>query len=740
MNMNLRRILSGLVVIAVLFGWYITVFGIGPVGNIKEEMKFGLDINGGVYVVMEAETDADGTELNDLMEQTRAVLNNRVNAMGISEATVSREGDKRLRVELPGVDDPEEAIEQIGRTAKLRFLLADGTEVLSGTDIKKAGIDTDPTHGGYLVTLEFTSEGTEKFTEATTKASSGQVTSTMDGVLDNAIVIMLDDEIVTAPSCESPIYQSTCTITNPNGGYAQEDASNTAALINGGALPLDLHEVESSVQTATIGTDALDKSIIAGIIGLAIIFVLMLVMYNILGLMADIALLLYVVIVLWIMAGLGSVLTLPGIAGIILSIGMAVDANVIIFARIREEIAAGKTIRVAVAQGFKRALVTVLDAQITTLIASVVLYEIGSTSVKGFALTLMIGIIVSIFTAVVVTQILMGLVANSRTFAKNKYFGINEDGTQKVFVKKQFGFMNMRKFTYCLSAGVLILGVIFAAVRGFNYGIDFTGGTMLQIDMGEKVSTEEVADAISEFNLDPSIVLAGENEDQVIIKSIKALDNEERAEVVSVLGEKFGITDEDVLASEQFGPSVGDELKMNAVKAVLVAAVGMLIYVGIRFKSWKYGATSILGVVHDALVVLAFYAIFGVTINNPFIAGILTVVGYSINDTIVIFDRIRENRQLYKKMPLKETMDMSINQTLNRSIMTSLTTLIVMVPMTIMVSTSIREFVIPLMVGVVVGTYSSIFLCSPLLYEISKNEGVSKYVASTKKNGKKKEK
>ena len=319
MNLKLKKFLAGLVVIAVLFGWYITVFGIGPVGNIKEVMKFGLDINGGVYVVMEADTDATGSELADLMDQTRAVLNNRVNAMGISEATVSLEGEKRLRVELPGVDDPEEAIEQIGRTAKLRFLLADGTEVLSGTDIKKAGIDTDPTHGGYLVTLEFTSEGTEKFTEATTKASAGEVTSAIDGVSDNAIVIMLDDEIVTAPTCSEPIYQSTCTITTPNGGYAQEDASNTAALINGGALPLDLHEVESSVQTATIGTDALDKSIIAGLIGLAIIFILMIAMYNILGFMADIALLLYVVIVLWIMAGLGSVLTLPGIAGIILS-------------------------------------------------------------------------------------------------------------------------------------------------------------------------------------------------------------------------------------------------------------------------------------------------------------------------------------------------------------------------------------------------------------------------------------
>lgn len=734
MKIILRKFLAVLVVIAVVFGWYVTIFGIGSLGNIKEMMKFGLDINGGVYVVLEADTDATGSELEELMDQTRVIINNRVNSLGISEATVSIEGENRLRVELPGVEDPEEAIEQIGKTASLRFLLADGTEVLSGSDVEGASISTDSVNGGYLIILEFTTEGTVKFIEGTTMASSGEVTSTIDGVSDDAIVIMLDDEIIAAPSCESPIYQSTCSLTNANGGYTKEVASNMATLINGGTLPLDLYEVESSVQTATIGTDALDKSIIAGVIGLAIIFILMLFMYKILGLMADIALLLYVVIVLWIMVALESVLTLPGIAGIILSIGMAVDANVIIFARIREEIVAGKTVRVAVSQGFKRALVTVLDAQITTLIAAVVLYEIGSTSVKGFALTLMIGIIVSIFTAVFVTHLLMGFIVGSKTLAKNKYFGVNEDGTQKVFVKKQFRFMNMKKITYTVSCGILALGVIFAGVRGLNYGIDFTGGTMLQIDMGQQVSADEVIEALSDFDLDPSVVLAGEDEEEVIIKTIEALDSEERTQVLAALGDVFGVTEDDVLALEQFGPTVGSELKWNAVKSVVIAAIGMLIYVGFRFKSWKYGVASILGVIHDALIVLAFYAIFGITVNNPFIAGILTVVGYSINDTIVIFDRIRENRQIYKKNSLADTVDLSINQTLNRSIMTSLTTLIVMVPMTIMVSTSIREFVIPLMVGVIVGTYSSICLCSPLLCEFSKKEEASKY--KTAKRGK----
>ncbi len=739
MNSKLRKVFAALICVVTLFGWYVTVFGIGSVNSIKDIMKFGLDINGGVYVVMEADTDLKGDELAKAMEQTRAVLNNRVNAMGISEATVSLEGDKRLRVEMPGIDNSQDAIDQIGRTAKLRFLLADGTEVLDGSDIKNAGISNDTNHGGYKVDLEFTNEGTEKFTAATAKASSGQVTSAVEGVSNKAIIIMLDDEIVTAPTCDTTINQSTCEITSPT-GYPKDEASNTAALIRGGALPLSLQEVTSSVQTATIGADALDKSIIAGAIGLGLVFLLMIIMYNILGLMADIALLLYVLIVMWIMAGLGSVLTLPGIAGIILSIGMAVDANVIIFARIKEEISQGKTIRVAVSQGFRHALVTVLDAQITTLIAAVVLYEIGSTSVKGFAITLMIGIIVSIFTAVVITQLFVGLLADTRKFAKNKYFGVNEDGTPKKILKKEFKFIKNRKVFYSISAGVIILGLVFTVVRGFNYGIDFTGGTMMQIDMGQKVTVEEVEDSLKELDLSPSIVLAGDDKEEVIIKTIKALDNDERAKVVDTLNKDFGITQDNVLSSEQFGPTVGNELKTNALKSVIIAAIGMLIYIIFRFKSWKYGVSSIAGVVHDCLVVLAIYAIFNITINNPFIAGILTVVGYSINDTIVIFDRIRENRKLYKKNPLMDTIDMSVNQTLNRSIMTSLTTLVCMVPMAIMVSTSIREFVIPLMVGVLVGTYSSIFLCSPLLYGLSKDEDKSRYVLNKEKKGKKSKK
>lgn len=731
MNVNVKRGLAILVIIALVFGWFVTLFGIGGVDSVKDALKYGLDINGGVYVVMEAQTDATGEELAELMDQTRAVLDNRVNQMGVAESSVTIEGDKRLRVEIPGVDNAEDAIAAIGRTAKLNFILADGTIVVDGSNVKDAQIATDGSN--YKILLEFDSEGAGLFEEGTRKALSGEVTSVIDGVTSNQIAIVLDNEIITHPNVQNVISGGNCEIT---GGYSKEEASTTAALIRGGALPVELIEIQSSVQTATIGADALDKSIVAGAIGLAIVFVLMLVFYGMLGLVADIALLLYVVLFLWSMVGMGVVLTLPGIAALILSIGMAVDANVIIFARIKEEIAAGKSIRVAVDAGFKNALTTVLDAQITTLIAAVVLFEVGTTSVKGFALTLMIGIVFSIFTAVVITQLFISLLASSKKFAKNKYFGVNEDGSPKQLLNKTFSFIKHRKVYYIVSVSIIVIGLLFMMIGGMNYGIDFTGGTNIQVEMGKQVDIADVEDALKDYDLDPTIIYAGEGNTQIVIKTIKSLENAERADVIETLGTEFGVTQDDVLASEQFGPSVGDELKANAVKAVIIAAIGMLIYIIFRFKSWKYGLSAVVGVAHDVLMVIAFYAIFGFTVNNPFIAAILTLVGYSINDTIVIFDRIRENKRIYNKDNNETNIDRSLNQTLNRTIMTSMTTLVVMIPLCIMVSSSIREFIIPLMVGVIVGCLSSIFVCSPIYYDLCRNEETTKYMKATAKSKK----
>ena len=731
MSQKLKAVLSILVIIVILFGLFATFHGItkdedGNYINGKDALKYGLDINGGVYVVMEAQTDEmnlSGEELKELMEQTRAVIDNRVNELGVAESSVTIEGTNRLRVEMPGVTNADEAIEAIGTTAQLYFMLSDGSIVLDGSYVQDAQVDTDGSY--YKILLEFTPEGASLFEEGTRKAFNNEPEVTVEGMKSDEIAIVLDGAVITHPQVKTVISGGKAEI---SGRFSKEQATTTAALIRGGALPVELKEIQSSVQSATIGANALDKSIIAGGIGIIIVFALMLLMYGLLGLVADIALVLYVIMFVWAMVAFDVVLTLPGIAALILSIGMAVDANVIIFSRIKEEICEGKSIRVAVDSGFKDAIVTVLDAQITTLIAAIVLYEVGTTTVKGFALTLMIGIVFSIFTAVIISQLFLSFLAGTERFCKNKYFGVNEDGTPKQFIHKKFNFIKNRKIFYIASCAIIIIGLVCSIAFGMNYGIDFTGGTTIQVEMGEQVKISDVEDAIKSFDLDPSIIYAGEGNTQVQIKTIKALENSERNEVFGALQEKFGLEDGALIASEQFGPSVGDELKANAFKAVVIAAIGMLIYIIFRFKSWKYGFSAIVGVAHDVLMVLAFYAIFRYTVNNPFIAAILTLVGYSINDTIVIFDRIRYNKKLYAKNNNETNIDLSLNQTLNRTIMTSLTTLVVMVPLIVLVGGSISQFIIPLMVGVIVGCYSSIFVCAPLYYDMNKKDEMSKYM------------
>lgn len=740
MKTKTKKILAVILFVVIILGGYLSVFGFGPIKSLSKQMKYGLDINGGVYVLLEAKTEATGSDLTKLMDQTKSVLENRVNAMGISEASVAVEGSKKVRVEMPGVSNAEQAIKQIGKTAQLRFLLADGTYVMSGSAIQDAAAATDSENGGYKITMDFTSSGSDKFAAATAKASAGGVTPTLKNdknkIVDKtSIVIMLDNEVISDPTCSSKIVSRSCEITRPS-GFTKEEATNTSSLIRGGALPASLSEVNSSVETATIGANALNKSIKAGAIGLCLVFIIMVVGYGVLGFLADIALVLYVEIVLWIMAGLGAVLTLPGIAGIILSIGMAVDSNVIIFTRIREEISKGKSVRSAVDTGFHAAMSTVIDSQTTTLIAAFVLYLIGTTSVKGFALTLMIGTLCSIFTAVFVSRLLVNLLAESKRFGKNKYFGMRKDGTPKMSLKKKFHFIENRKIYYAISACVILVGIGFALVRGFNYGIDFTGGTTIQLDMGKQVELNDLKSTIAKYDLNPSIVYAGDNNTQVVIRTIKALKSDERTKVINTIDSKYDLGKNAVLSSEEFGPTVGKELQHNAVKSILIASLCMLIYIRYRFKTWKYGIAAVSGLLHDVLVTLSLYAIFGFTINNPFIAGILTVVGYSINDTIVVFDRIRENTKFYKRKETIALIDDSINQTLSRSLMTSLTTLIVMVPLFFMVSSEIRQFLIPLLIGVSVGTYSSIFLCSPILYELSKKDSVSKYSGEQEKRDK----
>lgn len=714
----MKKALAIALVLVIVLSWVFALSDIGP--SFKDKIKLGLDLKGGVYVVMEAQTDATGAELAKLMEQTQVIIEDRVNQMGLSEPTVIIEGQKKIRVELPGAEDSDEAIKTIGKTAQLQFVLGDGTVVVDGSHVKDAGIGKDE-KGFNAVDLEFDGQGAVAFEEATRKALYGEVINPETGIADNRIYIVLDDKVISSPGVSTVISGGRAQIT---GQFTDDEVTELAMLIRGGALPVGLKEVQTSLVGPSLGIDSLNMSVIAGVIGVGLILIMMIVLYRVMGLVANIALLLYILLVFWVMALFSAVLNLPGIAGLILSIGMAVDSNVIIFSRIKEEyLVGGKSLRVSVDSGFHRALGTIVDSQLTTMLAGIILYQFGSGPVKGFALTLMIGIVISVLTAVIITQFLMKTLVETKSLAKVRLFGLDKPRFQ---FKKEFQFIKCRKVFYIVAIVLIVIGIGTGLIRGFNWGIDFTGGTMMQFEMERKVEVADVERVLDEHGIDGTIVHAGENNTQIIIRTTQSLENEERNILFEDIYTTFDIDENNLLAVEQFSASVGDLLKMNALKALMIATVGMLIYIVIRFE-WKFGVAAIAALLHDVLIMIAFYGLFYIPINNPFIAAILTIIGYSINDTIVVFDRIRENLKIMKKNKMDELVDKSINQTIVRSLMTSVSTVMAIVPLLVLGGESIREFVMPLMVGIVAGAISSITISNPVYYEIERIVNRPKY-------------
>lgn len=714
----MKKAIAIALVIIIVLGWIFALTDTGP--SLKDKIKLGLDLKGGVYVVMEAQTDATGAELATLMEQTQVIIEDRVNQMGLSEPTVTIEGEKKIRVELPGAENADEAIKTIGKTAQLQFVLGDGTVVVDGSHVKDAGVGRDE-KGFNAVDLEFDSEGAVAFEEATRRALYGEVINPETGQPDGAIYIVLDDKVISSPLVNSVISGGRAQIT---GQFSDDEVTELAMLIRGGALPVGLKEVQTSVVGPSLGIDSLNMSLIAGVIGVGLILIMMIIFYKIMGLIADIALLLYILLVFWILALFSAVLNLPGIAGLILSVGMAVDSNVIIFARIKEEyMVSEKSLRVSVDSGFNRALKTIIDSQFTTMLAGIILYQLGSGPVKGFALTLMIGIVISVLTAVIITQFLMRTLVESKSLAKPKLFGLDKP---RFLFKKEFSFIKRRRIFYLSAVILIVIGLGAGLVRGFNWGIDFTGGTMMQFEMERRVEVADVERVLDKHEVDGTIVHAGENNTQIIIRTTQSLENEERNALFEDMYDTFDIDEDNLLAVEQFSASVGDLIKKNAIKALLIATAGMLIYIIIRFE-WKFAVAAIVALAHDVLLMIAFYGLFRIPINSPFIAAILTIIGYSINDTIVIFDRIRENFKIMKKNKMEELIDKSINQTIVRSLMTSATTIVAIIPLLILGGETIREFLVPMMVGLVAGTISSIAISSPVYYEIYRIVNKPKY-------------
>lgn len=680
------------------------VFGYLGYDTMKE-VKLGLDLAGGVSITYQAK---DMNPTDEQMSDTIYKLQQRVQNYS-TEAEVYREGGNRINIDIPGVSDANTILEELGKPGSLSFQDEMGNVILTGDQVAsaKAGI-TEGNVGmkDYVVSLTFTDEGSKAFADATA-ANIGK-----------RIAIIYDSKMYSNPTVQQAITGGQAQIT---GMESYEEAESLASTIRIGSLSLELEELRSNVVGAKLGQEAIATSLNAAAIGCAIVAVFMLVVYLIPGFAADIALSLYVGLVVILLKAFDVTLTLPGIAGIILSIGMAVDANVIIFTRIKEEIGVGKSVKSAIKTGFSKALSAIIDGNVTTLIAAVVLYWRGSGTVKGFAATLAIGILLSMFTALFVTKgALYALYALG--FQDAKFYGSKKE-------KKIINFVGKKNICFILSIVAIVAGWVMMGINqsstgnALNYSMEFKGGTSTNVTFNEDMSLQDISDkvvpVVAEVTGDQEVQtqkVAGSNE--VIIKT-KTLSVEQRKALDEALVEKFGVEAEKITA-ESISGAISKEMKQDAVVAVIIATICMLIYIWLRFKDIKFAASAVVALLHDVLVVLTFYAIAKWSVGSTFIACMLTIVGYSINATIVIFDRIRENMKLKtSKQSLEEVVNLSITQTFTRSINTSLTTFVMVFVLFLMGVTSIREFALPLMVGIVCGTYSSVCVTGSLWYAMT---------------------
>lgn len=704
----------------------------GTVESQEGGIKLGLDLAGGVSITYQAVENNPSAEA---MSDTRYKLQQRVQGYS-TEAEVYQEGNNRINIDIPGVSDANKILEDLGKPGSLVFLDESQNVVLEGTDVATAKpmIYSDKQTGErqYEVSLTFTAEGAEKFAEVT-KAN-----------INKRIAIVYDNTLYSNPTVQTAITGGQASIT---GMSSYEEAEQLAATIRIGSLSLELQELRSNVVGAKLGQEAIATSLKAGAIGFAIVCLFMIVVYLVPGIAASIALCLYVALMLILLAAFEVTLTLPGIAGIILSIGMAVDANVIIFTRIKEEIGLGKTVKSAIKTGFAKALSAIVDGNVTTLIAAAVLYWRGSGTVKGFATTLAIGIVLSMITALFITKFILNSLFELG-LQNPKFYGTKKDS-------KVINFLGKRAICFAIS-GLLIVGGFVgmglnrASIGGIlNYGLDFKGGTSTNVTFNEDMSLDrissEVVPVVEEVTKDASTQtqkVAGTNE--VIIKT-RTLSVEERQALDNALVEKFGI-DETKITAESISGAISNEMKKDAVMATAIATIFMLLYIWVRFKNIRFAASAVLALVHDVLVVLACYALAKWSVGSTAIACLLTIVGYSINATIVIFDRIRENLKLQGAgADLAKVVNVSISQTFSRSINTSLTTFVMVLVLYIMGVSSIREFALPLMAGIICGTYSSVCLTGALWYLMStryaKAQAVKvqaeKAAAAAKKAGKK---
>ena len=743
------------VVLIALLGFTTVVgFGKGQTGAAKN-IKLGLDLEGGVSITYQVKGD---TPSKEDMSDTIYKLQKRVEQYS-TEATVYQEGDNRISIEIPGVTDANEILSELGQPGSLYFikekdsdgnpnygldtsghyvlaksideLKEEGSVVLTGTDIKsaKSGSYQDSTTGANenVVQLSMTKEGTEKFAEATKAAKEAKET----------IAIYYDGELISVPSVNAEITDGQAMI---EGNMSYEEAEQLASTIRIGGLSVELEEIRSNVVGAQLGEEAISTSLMAGAIGLAIVFVFMCVVYLLPGFASSLALVIYTGLILVLLNAFDITLTLPGIAGIILGIGMAVDANVIIFARVKEELTAGKSVKSALNAGFHKAMSAILDGNITTLIAAAVLWLKGSGTVKGFAQTLALGIVVSMFTALVITRMIVYAFYAVGIRNTKLYGRIKEE-------RAPIDFLGKRKIFFAVSVAVILIGFVFMGVNAgtgkgaLNYSLEFKGGTSTNVTFDKAYTLKEIDETmipdLEKVTDDPNIqVQTVANSNQVIFKT-QTLDLEKREAFAKYMADEFGVEEKDI-TTENISSTVSSEMRVDAIIAVAIATVFMLLYIWLRFKDIRFATSAVVALIHDVLVVLAFYVIARISVGNTFIACMLTIVGYSINATIVILDRIREDMKTKKR---GEELDVLVNRcitrTLTRSIYTSLTTFVMVAVLFIMGVSSIKEFALPLMVGIICGAYSSVCITGALWYvmktKIGKKAEPAKVGTSKKK-------
>ena len=742
-----KAIIILLCALLVLLGvGYVDLYGVDAEGTASaSDISLGLDLAGGVSITYQVvgDEEPDATDMAD----TIAKLQKRVENYS-KEAIVYQEGTDRINIEIPGVTDANKILEELGRPGSLYFiaetdkdgnanysmqavtdaqgnvsyayalnktideLKADGSIMLEGTDVKTAtaGSIKDQTMGNstYAVDLVMTEEGTKKFEEATRNAYEKGET----------LGIYYDGSFVSVPSVKGVFSDGNAQI-SPMNSY--EEAESLASTIRIGGLKLELEELHSKVVGAQLGVEAISTSLKAAVIGFIVVAVFMIAVYFLPGFASVIALGIYVALVVLLLNGFDMTLTLSGIAGIILSIGMAVDANVIVFARIREELATGKTVKSAMQIGYDKALSAIIDGNVTTLIAAAVLWLLGPGTVKGFAQTLALGIVLSMFTALVVTKYIMKAFY-ALGLKDTKWYGIGKE-------HKPINFLGKKGIFFGLSLAVILVGFITMGVYkvnsgdALNYSLEFKGGTATTVTFDKSYTLEEINSEmvpLIESTTGSAVQIQTVQGTNEVIFKTTSLDVDQRQALNQVFVDNFGV-DETLITSETISSTISNEMKSDTILAVAVAIICMLIYIRFRFSDIRFGVSSIACLLHDVLVVITFYALARVSVSNTFIACLLTIVGYSINATIVIFDRVRENMAVMtKKDDLQDVVNHSITQTLSRSLFTSLTTLVMVGALYIWGVTSIRDFALPLMVGIICGAYSSVCIAGALWYVLRK--------------------